>query len=324
MEIRRFRSKSSDIKTLEQLENYHDLELFCAFDEFDDFADPVPFIETAVAQSAIGCLFRVNEIFPVHVLSNKDEFVSVARNSFECVPIDIANVPIQTDLGMYYFRERRMGINHSEPIGHSNESVFGIDRPYVSIQRMFGYGVQRGRSITAIHRIARYWQFVKFVENAYTNPSKFVRSVSRVPSFESLFPGLSFDLYKDRGLMEHYPFLHSREIGAYVSQLLREQNLGEKERMAVKETVIEKVVDYIEGLKESYLGDIILPFSRLPDAIAEQVLTFIHDECDDCFVTVKISERGISLYRGVDRKMVPYFEEMFEQEDDKTLISIFK
>lgn len=314
MEIRKFRSKSSDIKSQDQLLRYYDYELFLDFESIDKEYFPLAFGELATTVSATSSLFRANEIFSLTSFSSSDRFFVCDRNSGQSgyfngtnqplIRIGLEQLPLNTDIGQVFYQKRTWGVVDRECItDFSSDAMAG--EPATSLRRQYGRDVHLSRSPIAIRRILRYWQIVKYVERLYPNPEKFVRSSSRVPSFEVLMEPLSFERYKDKALDTHYPFLK------------------DKNRGRIPDALAENISNYVEDLKEMYASDVINPFTRINDALGEVIVNFIHDECDDHLINVVVDDKGVFIRRGVDRKTLPYFNKLFEEQDDKTIISIF-
>lgn len=310
MDIKLLRRKTSEIRTYDQLRRYYDAELFLDFEMIDSPYVSLPFKELITTTTAQPSLFRGEEIFPVHTFSNKDQFYlwNVAHKTH--VQVGINQLPTLNNLDSIYIRSDFWQFRDSENIGCGPVAK---DTPFVTLRSLFGRELHLGRSPKATRRILRYWQIVKGLQALYTEPDKFVVPSSRVPSFESIVPSLSFESFKEKGLSISYPFLYDTE---------------QKARMFVDgkipDPLVDEITEYTDDLRHQYYEKVTQVFARLPDEYADILLNFIHDHCDDCVMMIVVSDRGVSVRRGIDYKLLPYFDKMFEEQDNDAIVSIFR
>ena len=310
MELRHLANKTSQIRSHDQLRKYYDAELFLDFDQIDTAFVSLPFKELVSNEGSKSSLFRGNEIYSVHTFSNKDQFFLFNDQLKTHVQVSLSYLPALTNLDNVFIRPDFWQFRDRENI--SDDGAFPRNTSLVAMRSFYGRGLHLGRSPKAIQRVLRYWQIVKGLETQYKEPHKFVVPESRVPSFETIVPAVSFENFKQRGLVASYPFIFD--------PLHRSQMFADG---VLPEPLVEEITEYTEVLKEQYFEKVTRPFSTLPDVFANIILDFIHKECDDCILKVAVSDLGVSIRRGIDHKMLPYFDKMFEEQDDATVVSIF-
>jgi hypothetical protein len=298
MNLLHYNKRTSRIRRPSELKTYFDLELLITFEELNLSGTPIVFVDQIEVGQRFSNehprqLFTEGSIFPIASLGSNQRLVyhhhepdSTPRNPKFRPELCVADGTDYRDPYIYTFYDPDLELNQ----------LFTPENVFMARKVNAGY-TYASRTTTAIRKLLRAWQVFHYVR---TENGDDVHMEDSVPELGDLVPELSFEAYSLRCFRQMYPH-YNPEVPF--------GGLGEEE--------IKRLNAYRQTVNDFYEDNVIRPFSMLPDPFATTISEFLHNECEDCRMLIHVTNMGVSIRRGLDNKLLPYFDQKFKLQPEE-------
>ena len=298
MQILRYNKRSSRLRLPSDLKTYFDLELLITSEEFYSSGAPIPFAD---------CIYRSEpmlEGYPRELFTEGGLFPFVTLGSNQRLVEHVAE-PGSTPRNPKFRRE----LCGTTGDAYRNVFIYTFYDPILpelelfeqknifDVRRVNAHLVYTCRTRSAVEKLLRTWQIYHYVnlENGGD-----VHMAEEIPELGELVPELS---------LEAYSLKCFRKLYAHYNPEMPHNGLSVEEAA--------RLYEYRQVVNHFYEDNIIRQFSMLPDPFSGSISEFLHNECEDCRMIVHVSGLGISIRRGLDRKLLPYFDQKFKLQPEE-------